>query len=129
MTFDNIVWDQDTTILCVCNGRHYGGGFMPIGDAMPDDGVLDVLLAPKVSLFTLARIIGDYSNGRYYKHPKLLHRHAVKELRFSSQRPIVAVVDGETMVNTSFLLRLSEKKVNFFFPEGASYSSQSSETP
>ena len=128
VTINDEIWDQDTSILCICNGRHYGGGFMPIGDAMPDDGVLDVLLAPKVSLFTLARIIGDYSNGRYFKHPKLLHRHAAKELRFSSQRPIVAVVDGETMVNTSFLLRLSEKKVNFFYPEGACYPSQAPES-
>ena len=35
--------NEPTAILCICNGRHYGGGFMPVGDAMPDDGVLDAL--------------------------------------------------------------------------------------
>ena len=46
-------WTQEpTAILCVCNGRHYGGGFMPVADAMPDDGVLDVLRVGKVSLPT-----------------------------------------------------------------------------
>ena len=34
----------ETAIVCVCNGRHYGGGFMPVGEAMPDDGVLDMLV-------------------------------------------------------------------------------------
>ena len=33
-----------TAIVCVCNGRYYGGGFMPVADAMPDDGVLDICL-------------------------------------------------------------------------------------
>ena len=46
-------WQGETAVLCVCNGRHYGGGFMPVPEAMPDDGILDVLLIPKVSLLTL----------------------------------------------------------------------------
>ena len=44
-------WTQEpTAILCICNGRHYGGGFMPVADAMPDDGVLDVLRVTEGSL-------------------------------------------------------------------------------
>ena len=45
----------ETAIVCVCNGRHYGGGFMPVGEAMPDDGVLDMLVVPKVSRTTFFR--------------------------------------------------------------------------
>ena len=38
----DIHWeDRPASLLCVCNGRYYGGGFMPVGEAMPDDGVLD----------------------------------------------------------------------------------------
>lgn len=40
--------DKPASLLCICNGRHYGGGFMPVGDAMPDDGILDMLLVRKV---------------------------------------------------------------------------------
>ena len=36
----DISWqDRPTAILCVCNGRHYGGGFMPVADAMPEDTI------------------------------------------------------------------------------------------
>ena len=31
------------------------------------------------------------------------------------------LVDGEVMKDTAFTVRLSEKKVNFFYPAGASY--------
>ena len=30
--------NRQTAILCICNGRYYGGGFMPVAEAMPDDG-------------------------------------------------------------------------------------------
>jgi len=33
----------------------------------------------------------------------------------------VAVVDGEVLESPSFTVRLSEKKIHFFYPNGASY--------
>ena len=60
---DDIKWDGETAIICICNGRHYGGGFMPVPDAMPDDGMLDMLLIPGISLLTFAKLIGKYAKG------------------------------------------------------------------
>ena len=110
-----------TAILCVCNGRHYGGGFMPVGDAMPDDGVLDMLLVPKIRLFTFARLVGQYAKGRYRRYPELILDYHGQQLTWSSPKPITTVVDGEVMVDTAFTLKLSEKKLPFFYPAGASY--------
>ncbi|MBR4098816.1 MAG: YegS/Rv2252/BmrU family lipid kinase [Clostridium sp.] len=114
-------WNGETTVLCVCNGRYYGGGFMPVGDAMPDDGVLDILLIPKISLFTFARLVGKYSKGKYRDYPDLIWAYHGKGVRFSAGEEITVVVDGEVMRDTCFDVRLSEKKVNFFYPRGASY--------
>ena len=38
---ENYHFEGEATIICVCSGRYYGGGFMPVGDNMPDDGLLD----------------------------------------------------------------------------------------
>ena len=115
-------WTQEpTAILCICNGRHYGGGFMPVADAMPDDGVLDVLRVGKVSLPTFARLAGQYAKGLYWKYPALIRAYHGQEVSFSAREPITVVVDGEIMRDTTFTVRLSEKKVNFFYPAGASY--------
>ena len=115
-------WTQEpTAILCICNGRHYGGGFMPVADAMPDDGVLDVLRVGKVSLPTFARLAGQYAKGLYWKYPALIRAYHGQEVSFSAREPITVVVDGEIMQDTTFTVRLSEKKVNFFYPAGASY--------
>ena len=119
----DISWrEQPAALLCVCNGRHYGGGFNPMPQAMPDDGVLDMLLVRKVGLFTFLRLVGEYAKGNYKKYPHLILEHPGQEVSFSSGQEIVAVVDGEVMRGRSFTVRLSDRKVNFFYPAGAVYS-------
>ena len=113
--------DKPASILCICNGRHYGGGFMPVADAMPDDGVLDMLLVRKVSLFTFLRLVGRYARGLYKQYPELILDYHGQEVSFSAKELITVVVDGEVMRDTAFTVRLSEKKVNFFYPAGACY--------
>ena len=42
------VFSGRKTMICVCNGRWYGGSFNPVPDSEPDDGILDVLVVEKV---------------------------------------------------------------------------------
>ena len=114
-------WADETSLLCICNGRHYGGGFMPVPEAMPDDGVLDMLLVRRVGLLTFLRLVDRYAKGRYRDYPELIFDYHGQEVSFSAQTPITVVVDGEVMEDTAFTVRLSEKKVNFFYPAGTSY--------
>ena len=117
-----IQWvDQPTSLLCVCNGRHYGGGFMPVGEALPDDGVLDMLLVRQVGLLTFLRLVGKYAKGLYKQYPELILDYHGQQVTFSAPEPISVVVDGEVMRDRTFAVRLSEKRVNFFYPAGADY--------
>ena len=52
--------DDEFTFICVCNGRFYGGGFNPVPEADPGDGLLDVLLVKKVTRLQVPGIIGKY---------------------------------------------------------------------
>lgn len=116
-------FEGDTSIICVCSGRYYGGGFMPVGDNMPDDGVIETLIVPKVSVFTFARLVGAYSQGRYKEFPDLIWPRKDNEITFAScdKRDVVVCVDGEIMRDHQFTVKLSEKKVNFFYPGDLSY--------
>jgi YegS/Rv2252/BmrU family lipid kinase len=117
-------WSGEAALLCVCNGRHYGGGFMPMPEATPDDGVLDMLLIPKVKFWTLIRLVGKYAKGQYKDYPDLMWSHHGDGVTYSSHREITTVVDGEVMRDTQFTVRLSDKRVNFFYPAGASFRQQ-----
>ena len=111
----------DTALVCACSGRYYGGGFMPVGEAMPDDGVLDILVVGKVNLLTFARLVGKYAKGQYRKCPKYIRHFHGQEVTVSSQQEVVTVVDGEVMRANGFRIRLSEKKIHFFYPSTVDY--------
>ena len=109
-------YQGEVSILCVCNGRYYGGGFMPVGEAQPDDGVLDMLLVPAVSRRTFFRLVGRYAKGDYRAFPQLIRDHHGSRVTFSSQQELVAVVDGEVLRARQFTIALSPQKINFFYP-------------
>lgn len=111
----------NTALVCVCSGRYYGGGFMPVGEAMPDDGVLDMLVVTNVNLFVFARLVGKYAKGQYRKFPKYIQHFHGQEIHITSPEEIVTVVDGEVMRAGEFHIGLSDKKVNFFYPETVNY--------
>jgi diacylglycerol kinase family enzyme len=113
----------ETAIVCICNGRHYGGGFMPVGEAMPDDGVLDMLVVPEVNRRTFLRLAGKYGQGRYREFPDLITDYHGQSITYASLdgSDVTTVVDGEVMRAPAFTVKLSDKKVNFFYPAQASY--------
>lgn len=110
-----------TTIVCVCSGRYYGGGFMPVGDNRPDDGVLETLVIPRVSRFTFFRLVGEYAKGKYRDYPELIYHRRGEGVTVRGERELVAVVDGEPVRARELVIRLSDKKVNFFYPAGMKY--------
>ena len=113
--------DGETALECVCSGRFYGGGFMPVGDNMPDDGLLETLVIPRVSFFTFARLIGKYASGHYRDYPDKIFYRQGADVTVRSEEELTAVVDGEVLQSREFSIRLSEKKVNFFYPADVRY--------
>ena len=121
VTLDDEVIEDDFSLVSVCNGRYYGGGFMPVAEARMDDGVLNTLVVKTVSRVTFARFVGPYSKGEYSKFPEYAHCSTPQVIRIHSEKPdIVTCLDGECMTNSDVTIRLSEKKLNFFGPEGCS---------
>ena len=119
-------YEGETSVIVVCSGRYYGGGFMPVGDNMPDDGVIETLVVPKVGLFTFAKLVGAYSKGRYKEFPDLIwpNRGSGISFRSGNEQDAVVCVDGEIMRGREFTIRLSDKKVNFFYPGDLSYAAR-----
>ena len=121
VTLDDEVIEDDFSLVAVCNGRYYGGGFMPVAEARMDDGVLNTLVVKKVSRVTFAKFVGPYSKGEYSKFPEYAHCSTPQVIRIHSEKPdIVTCLDGECMTNSDVTIRLSKKKLNFFGPEGCS---------
>ena len=110
--------DGRQTMICVCNGRWYGGGFNPVPDALLDDGLLDVLLVRPVTRLQVASVIGKYKAGHYRQVPELIRHEQVTELRVLCDRPSAVNIDGELLTAQDVVFRISPHKIRFFHPKG-----------
>lgn len=108
----------DFALIAVCNGRYYGGGFMPVPVSSMTDGKLETVVVSKVSRLTFARLVGPYGDGRGEEFPKYVRRSEARVIRIRAAegREVTTCMDGEIMRSKEVTLRLSDKKVKFFGP-------------
>lgn len=119
VTLDGETTEGDFALVSVCNGRYYGGGSTPVPEARMDDGVLNTILVRKISKLSFARLFRVYSAGNYQQLPTVARSVTAREIRIRSEaEEIVTCLDGECFRSREVVLRLADKRVNFFGPKG-----------
>ena len=113
--------DGEQTFVCVCNGRFYGGGFNPVPEADPTDGLLDVLLVKKVTLLQVPAVIGKYKNGRYKELTHLVRHLKTRSIKITCDKPTPINLDGELRTGREAVMEVAEEKLRFFYPRGLTY--------
>ena len=113
--------DADQTFICVCNGRYYGGGFNPIPEADPSDGMLDVLLVKKLSRLQVPGAIGKYKDGRHRELNHLATYYRTDRIVIRCDKPTPVNVDGELLTAQTVEMKVAEEKIRFFYPKGLSW--------
>ena len=93
------------TMICICNGRWYGGGFNPVPEAEPDDGLLDVL-----------------------EYPELIRHARCRSLRIECAERSVVNVDGEAVYTTDAKIEVVPHAIRFFYPKGLTYHAKNSQS-
>ena len=110
--------DRQMTMVCICNGRFYGGGFNPVPEADPADGLLEVLLVDKVSRLQVPGVIGKYKNGQYAQLPQLVKHYRTDRLQIRCDKPTPFNIDGELMMAQEINISVAPEKLRFFYPKG-----------
>ena len=113
--------DGKKTMICVCNGRFYGGGFNPVPEADPADGKLDVLVVDKVSRLQVPGVIGKYKNGRYKELPKLIRHFVTDRVRILCDKETSINLDGELRSAKEVIMSVAKEKLRFFYPKGLTW--------
>lgn len=114
---DGEVLDGEFTLVFAGNGRWYGGGFHPMPDADPCDGLLDVLLIQPVSRLQVAAIIGKYKAGRYAEYPALIRHVRTRHLEVQCPVPVEINLDGELRWAQTVQIGVAKEKIRFFYPK------------
>ena len=113
--------EGEFTFVCACNGRFYGGGFNPVPEADPTDGLLDILVVEKVSRLKVPQVIGTYKNGKYKELPELVRHFRTDRVKIICDHMTPINLDGELRWGQEILFTVAEEKLRFFYPKGLTY--------
>ena len=115
-TVDGMTCGPELNIVCVCNGRFYGGGFNPTNDARPDDGLMDVLIASGVNRTKLLGVIMSYARAKYRQFPQYITYVRTRHLEVKCKNTEVINIDGEAEHSEKAVFDLIPGGVNFICP-------------
>jgi YegS/Rv2252/BmrU family lipid kinase len=117
---DRTVTDE-FALICACNGKYYGGGFNPVPDAVPDDGIMDTLIVRKCSRLRFIAVIKKYATGRSGEIKELVTRENVDRVRIESDKDIAVNLDGELLVSKNVEFQIVHNGVNLLCPMGMEF--------
>ena len=84
--------------VTVANARYYGGGMMIAPMAVPDDGLLDVIITGPIGKLEALGGFAKIYTGAHIDDPKLKHWFEVfraRRVEIDSQRQVLVQLDGE----------------------------------
>lgn len=101
------------TILTICNGQVYGGGYKIAPSAKLTDGYFDVYYVEKVNKPSLLSLINMLKQGIHERHNKVHKSHATK-VNFKCDKELVCNIDGETIIAKKFNVKIIPNAITFY---------------
>jgi len=114
-------------LICTCNGKYYGGGFNPINDNMPDDGIMDTLIVKRCSRFNVIKLSGQYATGRYREAGEIVKRYSDSRIIIEADDEMAINLDGEIFRNRKAEMSMVHNGVNLLCPNGMKFFDNASE--
>ncbi|MBQ7136492.1 MAG: diacylglycerol kinase family lipid kinase [Bacilli bacterium] len=109
-TLPDRIYDQDITILAICNGRFYGGGFQIAPNASYNDGMFDIYLVDKLSKFKIPGLILKLVKGTH-EESKYVHKLSSDKITIHSDKPLNCNLDGEIFLLNDMEFEITNKKI------------------
>lgn len=98
------------------NGCYTGGGIKQTPEAVPTDGLLDIMVVESLNLIKILKAIPLLFKGRLLEHKSVL-LYKTKRIKVKSEKPIISEVDGILQGFTHEIeVELLPKQINFVTP-------------
>lgn len=105
--------DEKYTILSICNGEYYGGGFNIAPKAELTDGLLDIYYAEKMEKVKMIPLILKLKKGKH-EGKRRVHKFRVSHVEISFDENVTFNVDGEKLTDSSFIIDIMPKAITIF---------------
>lgn len=101
------------TIVTIMNGRVYGGGYKIAPNAIVNDGLFDIYFVDKLPKSKIPKLILKLAKGTHEESPHV-HKRLADKITFKSDKPIICGVDGETLYEKKYDIKMLKNKVTVY---------------
>lgn len=110
---DKIKEEGKFTILTICNGNFYGGGFHIAPYASVKDGYFDIYYVKKISKLKILKLVGKLKAGT---HENSIHVNKIIDNKISieSDTELICNIDGEIIRDKKFEIKLIKDGINLY---------------
>lgn len=106
-------YDNKYTIIAICNGRYYGGGFQIAPLASFDDDLFDVYFAKKVSRIRLLGLFVKLMKAKHEKSP-VVSKEKSTEILIKSDKDMIVNIDGEIIKLKRANIKIVPNAINLY---------------
>ena len=96
------------TILSICNGSYYGGGFKIAPKSRLTDGLLDIYYAEKMPKVKMIPLILKLKNGKH-EGIRRIHKFRTNHVELELEKEVTFNVDGERLTDRKFKIDVLPK--------------------
>lgn len=105
--------EEEYTILSICNGSYYGGGFKIAPKSRLTDGLLDIYYAEKMPKIKMIPLILKLKKGKH-EGKRRVHKFRTNHVELELEEEITFNVDGEKLTDKKFIIDVLPKAIMLF---------------
>lgn len=118
---DQPPFDIEASLIAICNGRYYGGGYQPAPNSNLQDGFFDVSILSKASPLKFLSMLNKYKKGQQLSM-KEFNVFKAKKVIISCDDLITYVNDGELRFSHRLEYQCNHQAVDILIPQRANFS-------
>ena len=101
------------TILSICNGAYYGGGFNIAPKSLLTDGLLDIYYAEEMPKIKMIPLLLKLKNGKH-EGKRRVHKFRTNHIELELEEEIKFNIDGEHLTDKKFTIDVLPKAITIY---------------
>ena len=115
LTFNDFTVTKNIFTIAAGIGQYNGNGMRQCPNAVPNDGLLDVVMIEKISIPKVLLNINNLFKGTHVKKMKEVSVKRTNYLEISTKHFILGEVEGEMLTTGNYRIRCLASAINFMY--------------
>lgn len=106
-------FESSYSIISICNGGYYGGGFNIAPKSLLTDGVLDIYYVEKMPKLKMIPLLLKLKNGKH-EGKRRIHKFRTNHIELELDENVTFNVDGEKLTDNKFTIDVLPKAITVY---------------